>query len=169
MKSAFVRIMLVLLFLALVANVVVTAVRGDSFITRKMVMFFAFVALVVANLSISGAAVYFTTKAREKSERSALKWSRRGFVVNIVLAAVLGAGPWLFFPGAKSLEPVLLDCAVLLLGLGVSNGVFALSAYRDYLRAVGAASGGGDPRRKRKAVKRMRSVAADSAEATWEE
>jgi hypothetical protein len=151
MKGTFPRIMLVLVFLALVANVVVTAVMGQSFITRQMLFRLLFGGLIVANLCISGAAIYFTSKALAKNERSSLKWSRRGFVANVGIALLFGAGPWVFpfHPDALLFE-AMRDYAFFLLLLGVSNGVFAIAAYRDFVRAVGPHGPSSEFRRRRK-------------------
>jgi hypothetical protein len=131
----FVRVLLVLIFLALVANLVVTAVRGESFLTPETVKVASYWALFIANLCIAGAGVYFTTQSYSKHEKSTVAWGRRGFVVNFVLALVFSLAPWYFYrvPDEISRADAMLEVTQILLLFGISQGTFAF--YCDYLRS----------------------------------
>ncbi len=137
MKGIFARIMLVLVFLALVANLVVSAVTGQSAVTLSLARVLVFGALAVANAVFAGAGVYYTTKARAKHEKSSLLWARRGFVWMIVFTAVLTISPWFFYRYDLSLDDRLFDISLLLLLTGVTAGIFTFAFYREYARAAG--------------------------------
>ena len=134
--GVFVKVMLVLVFLALVANLVTTAVRGESFITTATVKLVAFWALFAANLCIAGAGIYFTTSALSRHERSSMQWGRWGFLLNLVLAAVFSLAPWFFYEitAEFSITEAMFEISLILLFFGLSQGIFLYSFYRDYSR-----------------------------------
>lgn len=139
-----VTILLVLVFLALVANVVVVAQTGKSPITESIVKGLAFWALAVANFCMAGAGMYFTTRAHQKHEKSSIEWGRRGFVVNFVVTLVLTLAPWFFYETTKEFTRVdaMFDVSLILLLFGISGGTFLYAFYREYLRNVGNRPGG---------------------------
>lgn len=138
-----VTILLVLIFLALVANVVVVAQTGQSPISESIVKGLAFWALAVANFCIAGAGMYFTTRAHQKHEKSSMEWGRRGFLVNAVVSLVLTLAPWFFYETTKEFTRVdaMFDVSLILLLFGLSSGTFLFSYYREYVRNVGGRPG----------------------------
>lgn len=133
----FFRAMLVLIFLALVANVVIVAVRGESLVTLPILKAAVFGALGLANLFLAGAGIYFTTRAHQKHEKSSIEWGRRGFIVNALVTVLLLLAPWFFFPSEVSRVQAMFDVSCVLLLFGASSGTFTFSFYREYLRNVG--------------------------------
>ncbi|MHC4469985.1 MAG: hypothetical protein ACYTDY_08590 [Planctomycetota bacterium] len=142
MKSWFPRLMLVLIFVALVANIVVAGLSetGEGVLGPEIVKYLAFGVLVIANLCIAGAGIYFTTRTRQKSEKTSALWGRRGFGVNIGITLGLAIAP--FFSAvsedAEGPQDPILSGSLLLLLFGVSNIVFLYAFYRDYLRTTGS-------------------------------
>lgn len=137
MKSILVKILLLLVFLALVANLAVSAVTGESVIGQDHVKLIAFAALLVANLSIAGAGIYFTSRSYQERERSSVRWGRRSFVLNVLITALLGLAPWLFFEVTEEFSryEAMFNVSLILLLFGLSNGAFAYSFYREYVRS----------------------------------
>ena len=134
----FVKLMMVLIFLALVANVVVAARYEKSLLDIEGLKAVTFWALVAANLFMAGAGVYFTTRAHQQHEKASIEWGRRGFVVNIVVTGILTISPWLFYNHAEIAVPdAMMEIAQILLLFGVSGGTFLFSFYREYRRNVG--------------------------------
>jgi len=159
MKSWFVRVMMLLIFLALVANLVVSAISGDTLIGEETTKMIAFFSLVAANVFIAGAGIYFTTKANQKHERESLKWSRRAFGVNMIATLVFGIAPYVFYEVTEGFSrgEAMLDVALILLLFGVSNATFGFAAYRDYVRSVSSRSDRGPrPRRRKSSSERSR-------------
>jgi amino acid transporter len=129
----FVRIMLVLVFLALVANLVLFVVTGESKGSVKLLEHVIYFSIFAANLFLVGAGVFFTTASNRKHRRGYVEWARRGFVANGVIAVLFGISPWLF-------EEERFDAGVVLVALGISTIIFVYAAYRDFLRVRGTGS-----------------------------
>lgn len=142
MKSPIVILLLVLIFLALVANLAMLAVTGESPIDEEMVKVIAFWGLVAANLTLAGAGVYFVSKAFGKTEKSSLVWARRGYAVNIVVTAVFALAPWFFYDYVKTKDftrsDSMFEIALVLLLFGIPHAIFTLSSYKEYLRSAGS-------------------------------
>ncbi len=142
-------VLLVLIFLALVANLAVSAILGRSPITEDMVKAIAFWALVVADFALSGAGIYFTTRSYQKFEKSSVEWGRRGFLAHAVVTAVFALAPWMFFkvPEEITRADAMFNMSLVLLLFGLANGTFLFSFYRDYIRTTGSRSGAARSRR----------------------
>ena len=154
MKGVFVKLMLVLVFLALVANLVTTALRDQSFITVDAVTQISFWALFAANLCIAGAGIYFTTRALSKHERSSVEWGRRGFMVNLILAVVFSLAPWYFYEITPefAITEAMFEISLILLFFGLSQGIFLYAFYREYMRGTVARPRGSARRHNRHLV-----------------
>ena len=149
MKGKFGAVMLVLVFLALVANLVFVAARGESPVGVNAVYVIVFAGLVLANLTLAGAGVYFVVRAHQKREKGSLGWARRAFVGCGVGTVLLALAPWFFYPDVKDTEgtrKAMFDVGVFLFALGLSTAFFTYAAYRDYLR-VASSRGSGTRRR----------------------
>jgi hypothetical protein len=134
-------VLLILIFLALVANLVFVAVTNKSFIDDKMVPWGLFGILIVANSCVAGAGFYFVNKAHQKYEKSSLLWARRAFLVTFGVNALLAVAPRFFMPTGDvtiTREEALLDVSIVLLLVGVPTALFAMAFYRDYRRVLGA-------------------------------
>ena len=138
MKSGWiVKVLLFLVFVALVANIVVAGVRKEGgYIDEDLVKLLAYGVLVAANLFIAGSGAYFTMRTRQKSEKSSALWGLRAFAVNLIATVVLALAPF-FSSSANRIEHIFAVSMVLLL-FGLSNAAFLYAFYRDYLRTVGS-------------------------------
>jgi uncharacterized membrane protein YidH (DUF202 family) len=142
----FVRALLVLVFLALVANLVLYALEGKVLGDERWLEFAIYGAIAVAGLALAGAGIYFTTRSQTQHPRSSTQWMRRAFVVNAVILLLFTVAPWFFYPDVKDsagVRKAMFDVGVFLFGLGVSTAVFAFAAYRDYLRVASNRGAGG--------------------------
>ena len=141
----FVRALLVLVFLALIANLVLYALEGKVMGDERWLEFAIYGAIAVAGLAIAGAGIFFTSRSQAQHPRGSIQWMRRGFIVNAVILLLFTVAPWFFYPDVRDSADVrkaMFDVGVFLFGLGVSTAVFAFAAYRDYLRiAVNRGSG----------------------------
>ncbi len=150
MKGRIIIVLLVLIFLALVGNLAYSAVQGESPVTETMAKIGAFWALVLANLSLAGTGIYFTTKSHQKFEKSAIEWGRRGFISIVMITLVFSIAPWIFFrvPEEIAREDAMFNVTLVLLLFGITNAMFLGSFYREYLRATGSRSGAARGRRR---------------------
>jgi hypothetical protein len=141
MKGTFWKVIAVLVFLALAGNLLALSGLMTSDDERvegmRMLVWTVFAALVAGNLFAGVAGVVLTTKAHEKHEKSSLLWLRRAFVVAIVETGLMAAGPWLFVLGEADLSLRVLVFCLVLFPFGVLIGVFAMAAWREYVRVVG--------------------------------
>ena len=138
MKGWFVKLFLVLIFVALVANIVVAALRRSEggFISADVIRAMAYGVIVAANLFIAGAGVYFTARTRQKSGKTSALWGIRAFVVNLVVTVVLAIAP--FLDPTDVIYNQFSKVSMVLLLIGLSNAAFLYAFYRDYLRTVGS-------------------------------
>ncbi len=139
MKGMFWKVMAVLVFLALVGNLMaLSGMAGDDpGDAEGLLVYTVFVVLVAGNLLAGVAGIVFTTKAHEKHEKSSLLWLRRAFVVSVVETALMAGGPWLFVLGKSDTSFRILVFSLVLLPFGILTGVFAIAAWREYVRVVG--------------------------------
>ena len=134
-------VLLILIFLALVANLVFVAVTNKSIVDDKMVPWVLFGILIVANSCVAGAGFYFVNKAHQKFEKSSLLWARRAFFVTLGVNTLLALAPKFFMTVGEvniTREEALLDVSIVLLLVGVPTSLFAMAFYRDYRRVLGA-------------------------------
>jgi hypothetical protein len=144
-SGLFLRVLLVLVLLALIANLVLYAVRGKILGDETWLEFGIYGAIAAANLFLAGAGLTFTSRSYAKHQRSALLWYRYGFVANAVLTILFVVSPWVFYPD-RGPKAAMFDVGVFLFALGISTAIFTYAAYRDYLRVAGS-RGGGSTRR----------------------
>ena len=151
MKGRFGKILLILVFLALVANLVVVVITNTSPVGEMAVRYIVFGSLVIANLIFAFAGITFVTKSHQMRERTSLVWARRGFIVYGLSTIILGLAPWLFYIyDSVPIEDRLFDVSLLLLLFGFTNGIFTLAFYREYLRGTGSRSSNAKASRRRR-------------------
>ena len=141
----FVRALLVLVFLALVANLVLYVLEGKVLGDERWLEFAIYGAIAAGGLALAGAGIYFTSRSYAQHQRAYVQWLRRGFIANAVILLLFTLAPWFFDPDASDSGDVrraMFDVGVFLFGLGVSTALFAYAAYRDYLRIIGSRGSG---------------------------
>jgi glucose dehydrogenase len=143
--------LLVLIFLALIANLVIVAVTSQSPVTEDILQIVLFWALAGANLAMSGAGIYFVTRAHSKHEKSALLWARRAFAATLLVNVLLSIAPWVFIEVGKDVDTrldAMFNTSIMLLLFGVPVALFTMAFYRDFRRIVGnRPTGSGGSRR----------------------
>lgn len=157
MKSTIVVVLMVLIFLALVANLALVAIGGESAVGEQEVRQISFWGLVAANLALAGGGAYFVFRAYKKTEKTTYVWALRGYIANIIVTIVFALAPWFFYDFAVegfTRAEAMFEIALVLLLFGVPHAVFTYSWYREYLRAVGSR-----PKRTRKTRKISREEA----------
>ena len=141
----FVRALLVLVFLALIANLVLYALEGKVLGDERWLEFAIYGAIAVAGLALAGAGIFFTWRTYSHHPRGSTQWMLRGFIANAVILSLFTLAPWFFYPDvqeAADVRKAMFDVGVFLFGLGVSTAFFVYAAYREYLRiAVNRGSG----------------------------
>ena len=143
MMSKPIIVLLILIFLALVANLAFVVVTDKSFIDGKSVQYGLFGVLILANGCVAGAGFYFVTKTHQKHEKSSLVWARRAYASTILVNALLAMAPWVFIKiGTYEVtrSEALQDVSIVLLLLGVPTALFAMAFYRDFRRVSGSRS-----------------------------
>jgi hypothetical protein len=147
MKSGglFLRAILVLVFLALVANLVLYALKGKVVGDERWLEIAIYGAIAVAGIALSGAGIYFTTRSLAQHARSSTQWMRRAFATNAVLLVLFTLAPWFFYPGGDP-RRAMFDVGVFLFALSLSTAFFTYAAYRDYVR-MASSRGAGSRRR----------------------
>ncbi len=146
-------VLLILIFLALVANLAFVFVTDKSFVDDRIALYGLFGVLIVANFCVGGAGFYFVAKTHQKHEKSSLIWARRACASTLIVNAILAVAPWLFIKiGNQEVtrSEALQDVSIVLLLLGVPTALFAMAFYRDYRRISGARSTGGGSHKGRK-------------------
>ncbi len=137
--------LLILIFLALVANLVFVALQNRSFVDIAMVPYGLFGILVLADALVSVAGFLFVMKANHHHEKSAFLWARRAYFATFVVIVLLAMAPWLFFEvgGGKenaSRADALINASIMLLIFGVPVGLFTMAFYREFRRIAGGGS-----------------------------
>jgi len=139
--------LLILIFLALVANLVFVAVEGRSFVDARMLPYGLFGILVLADVLVSAAGFLFVTKAHGQYEKSSFVWARRAYVATFIVILLLAMAPWVFIDVGKDVNSrtdALVDMSMILLLFGVPMALFTMAFYLDFRRVSGARSGGRD-------------------------
>jgi hypothetical protein len=131
--------LLILIFLALVANLVYVAVADRSFVDTRMLPYGLFGLLVLANVLVTVAGFLFVTKAYQKHDKSTFTWAQRGYFVTFIVIALLTIAPWFFFDvgkgkGTETRAEALVDAALILLLLGVPTALFTMAFYTEFRR-----------------------------------
>lgn len=139
--------LLILIFLALVANLVYVAVEDRSFVDSRMVPYGLFGILVLADVLVSVAGFLFVNKAHGQHEKSSFVWARRAYIATFVVILLLSMAPWVFIEVGKdvgSRADALLNMSIILLLIGVPIALFTMAYYLDFRRVSGSRSGGRD-------------------------
>jgi hypothetical protein len=137
MKGKIQTVLLVLVLVALLANVVlqVTGI-GKSKGLLPYIPLVLHLLMVTVNLGILVTGLAFTVAAWRRRDKSSFRWAAFGFVAALVFIVGLAASPWwLFFD--KDPARVFTDLTVALMGLAVPYGFFAYAFYREYVRLAG--------------------------------
>ena len=144
-----VRVLLVLVFLALVANLVLYALEGKVLGDERWLEFAIYGAISLGGLFMAGAGIFFTSPSIAQHQRGSTQWLRRGFITNAVILVLFTIAPWFFYPDVKSsadTRKAMFDVGVFLVGLSVSTAIFTYASYRDFQRMT-AVRGSGSRRR----------------------
>lgn len=134
--------LLILIFLALVANLVFVATNNRSFVDTAMLQYGLFGLLVLGDALLAVAGFLFVLKANQHHEKSAFIWARRGYLATFIVVALLAMAPWVFIEvgAGHDRAAALIDMSIILLLFGVPSALFTMAYYREFRRVTGGGS-----------------------------
>jgi membrane protease YdiL (CAAX protease family) len=91
MKGLFTRILLVLVFLALLANLLAYLLGGESLASEHVLYWAVAAGGTLVGVVVNGAGIRYTSKGLRKREKSSFLWARRGFIVGFTIVLLVAA------------------------------------------------------------------------------
>jgi archaellum biogenesis protein FlaJ (TadC family) len=138
MKSLFVKVLLLLVFVLLAMNLVAFFVGGQSVLKKQALDWIVAGLGAAMGIFANGAGIWYTTRARRKRDKSSFTWARRAFAVGLTITVLIIVESLLPRPTIK--EPMVLGAALAL--LNAAPCLFLVAFVREYLRTAGRESRG---------------------------
>ncbi len=131
-------IVMLLLLSALVANLLVMMGGDTPSLTpsRGVNIALFFWPLVLADLCLSAAGIYLTSRSHRRRGSALTRWARWGFLVNGLVILTLAAVPSLTHAEAAvhARRVHMIEVSAVLMMLGVVSALFLASFYQEYRR-----------------------------------